>query len=299
MKQRNAELLIAIISMVWGSSYLLAKLGLGKLEVFNLIALRLGIAFVITAAIFIKRITRVSINTLCNSAILGTILFSSFAFLSIGLKTTSASLAGFLTSSTVVFVLILQVIITRALPNLPIAVGSILTLCGIGFLMFKQHFAFEISSILCVLSALSFAGHVVATNHLTHKSDSLLLGIFQLGFAALLGCIFSGIFETPSLPHDEAEWLIVLVLAIMCSALGFVLQPVAQRYTTPERTSLLFSLEPVFAAILGYIFLHEVLQLKDCIGAALVLFSIFIASINDDKKGIREKKSTIDSLVQG
>lgn len=63
------------------------------------------------------------------------------------------------------------------------------------------------------------------------------------------------------------------------SAFGFVLQPVAQKYTTPERTGILFSLEPVFSAIFGFLFLDEVLKIQGYFGAILVLSGVIVSGI--------------------
>ena len=279
MTQKKADFLIALISMAWGSSYILMKLGLEGLGVFNLIALRFGIAFILTALIFTKSVLKVNLKTICCSAILGFLLFGLFTFLLMGLKTTSASSAGFLTSTAVVFVFILQILITKQRPKLPIVIGILLTICGIAMLTIKESFVFEKGSVLCILGAFSYACHIIVTNNMARKNEAVLLGIFQLGFASLYGLIFSIIFEKPSLPQNTSEWIAVLGLAFICSAFGFVMQPVAQKYTTPERTGILFSLEPVFAAVLGYIFLNEVLMAKGYIGALLVLGGVLVSGV--------------------
>lgn len=284
MTQRKADLLIALVSMAWGSSYLLMKLGLDGLGAFNLIALRFGIAFIFTVFLFRKRVVKANRKAIGYGALLGFILFCIFTFLMIGLKTTTASSAGFLTSTAVVFVFILQVIITRKKPNLQITAGVLFTILGIALLTIKDSFILETGAILCMLGAVSYALHIIITNYWTHKVDGLMLGIFQLGFASLYGFVFSMIFENPSLPKNSTEWIAVLGLAFVCSAFGFVVQPVAQRYTTPERTGLLFSLEPVFAAVFGYIFLNEVLQIRGYIGAALVLCGLVISGVKSDRE---------------
>ncbi len=70
----------------------------------------------------------------------------------------------------------------------------------------------------------------------------------------------------------------MLGLALVCSAFGFVVQPVAQAHTTPEHTGLLFALEPVFAALFARLFLGEVLSTQGLLGAGLVLAGVLVAS---------------------
>ena len=61
-----------------------------------------------------------------------------------------------------------------------------------------------------------------------------------------------------------------ICLGLICSAYGFIVQPIAQKYAAPERIGLIFSLEPVFSAILSYIFLHEILEVQGYVGATMI-----------------------------
>lgn len=99
----------------------------------------------------------------------------------------------------------------------------------------------ESGSILCVLGAFLYAVHIILTSSLVQEISGLQLGIFQLGFAALYGVVFSCIFEIPALPSNTTEWIAVLGLALVCSAYGFVVQPIAQKFMTPERAGILFA----------------------------------------------------------
>lgn len=285
--QQKADLLIATISMAWGSSYLLMKLGLDGIGPFTLIALRFGIAFALTGIIFFRRVRKTNGKTIKYSALTGLLLFGLFTALMYGLKTTTASSAGFLTSTTVIFIPILQALIKRKMPELPIIAGVLIIIIGVGLLTIENSFIIETGSALCLFGAFLYAVQIIITSSFAHKTDALQLGIFQLGFAALYGWAFSLILETPALPATPAEWIAVLGLALVCSAFGFVVQPIAQQYTTPERTGILFALEPVFAALFGFIFLEEILKLQGYIGAVLVLCGVFVSSIK-----VKEKPGT-------
>ncbi len=283
MTQKKADLLIATISMAWGTSYLLMKLGLTGIAPCTLIALRFGFAFAITGVIFPRRIMQTDLRTLAYSALVGLILFGIFIALLYGLKTTTASAAGFLTSTTVIFVPLLQALLTRRLPKPPIIAGVLVIMTGIGLLTIKNSLVIESGSALCLLGAFFYAVHIIVTNSFAQKTDALQLGICQLGFATVYGLIFSVLFEKPAFPATPTEWVAVLGLAVVCSAFGFVVQPIAQQFTTPERTGILFALEPVFAALFGFVFLQEILQLQGYIGAVLVLCGVFIAGLQQPK----------------
>jgi len=100
----------------------------------------------------------------------------------------------------------------------------------------------------------------------------------------LWGLLFSIFLETPELPKTTETWAAVLGLGVLCSAIGFVVQTTAQKYTTPTHTSLLFSLEPVFAALFAFAFAGEILTPKGYVGAILVLSGVVAAELDFTKK---------------
>jgi drug/metabolite transporter (DMT)-like permease len=152
--QRKADWMLALVSMAWGSSYLLMKIGLGGIRPFFLIALRFGIAFVVTALLFCRKMFRTDLRTAAYGALLGLLLFGVFSFLMFGLGTTTASTAGFLTSTTVVFVPLLQALVTKKLPAPRVALGTGMTLLGIGLLTIRESLAMSGGAVECLLGAL-------------------------------------------------------------------------------------------------------------------------------------------------
>ncbi|MED4581932.1 DMT family transporter [Brevibacillus choshinensis] len=289
--QVKADLAMLLVTLFWGSSYLFMQMGLTDLETFNLIGIRFGIAFIIAALFFHKRILRINRKTLLHALILGAILFGVFATVTEGVKTTTASQAGFLVSLTVIFVPLLSILLKNK-PETRVFFGAGLAVIGIGLLTLTDHFQISQGDALCIGTAMFYATHIIVTGKLAPQSDAIQLGVYQLGFAALFGLIFSIFTEAPRLPHTPKAWLAVLVLSILCSAIGFVVQTVAQQHTTPTHTGLIFSLEPVFAALFAYMLNGETLTVRGYIGAALVLLSVLIAEI-DLRRWIRgEQKVT-------
>lgn len=281
MKETTADLLMLIVTFFWGASYLFMDMGLGSISEFNLIALRFGFAFIVVLPILFGRVRKMDSNTLKYSLLLGFILFLVFTFITFGLQTTTTSNAGFLVSLTVVFVPLISTIVLRRKMESKQIISIALSIIGIGFLTIQLPFHINLGDVFCVLAAFLYASHILIASSAVKKVDPLNLGMLQLGFAGLFGLIFSLIFETPALPSTREGWIAILALSIFCSALGFVLQIISQKYTTPIRTGLIFSLEPVFAAGLGYLFLNEVMSPWQLFGAFLVLFSIVLMTLGD------------------
>lgn len=278
LNQMTADALIAFVAMAWGSSYLLMKVGLGGLGAYTLIALRFCIAFLVVAVVFWRKVAATRPKTLARGAMLGSLLFGLFAFLTHGLETTTSSNGGFLTAMTVVLVPVFRAVLLRRLPPRAVTAGVAVSFVGIALLTLQGSLSIHPGDALCLVGAIVYAFQIILTDKYSHDDDGLLLGVWQLGFAGLLGLVFAFVFETPALPASAAQWGSVLGLALVCSAFGFVAQPVAQAHTTAEHTALLFALEPVFSAVLAFLVLGEQLSLQGYVGAALVLAGVVVAS---------------------
>ncbi|MFF2288720.1 DMT family transporter [Peribacillus butanolivorans] len=284
MTQKQANILLVFVTMGWGSSYIFTKFSIGEVQPFMLVAFRFIIAFIVMALLFFQKIRHVHQQTIQASAVLGTILCGVFATFGFAMQTTSASTAGFLITTTVVFVPLIMVVIKRKLPVRKVMLGTLITFTGLTLLSLKDSFTFEIGIIYCLLTAFLYAIHIVANNYFARTVDAFQLGIFQLGFTGILGLIASLLFEPFSWPIGAVSWAAIVSLAIICSAFGFVVQSIAQNYTTPENTGFIFSLEPITAAIFAFLFLGEKMVMQEYIGATIILIGIFVANHTPKKR---------------
>ena len=280
MNSRRAELLMASVSLAWGSSYLLMKIGLDGIGPYNLIALRFGIAFFAMSLIFLPRYRQLSAATLAKGVFMGIILFLIFYGMVNGVNHTTASTAGFLTSTTVVMVPVLECLLKRTLPSKTIVISILLSVAGLFLLTAKNGIVFDTGAAYCLTGAFFYAVYIIVFARLAKGNDTLLISIIQLGVASLTGAVFMFLSETPSLPATPTQWGAILGLGLICSAYGFVVQPIAQRYTTPEKIGLIFSLEPVFSALLSWLFLHEILGFKGYMGAILIFAAVIFTELS-------------------
>ncbi|MDL2254611.1 DMT family transporter [Ruminococcaceae bacterium OttesenSCG-928-I18] len=277
MIKKWAEPLLILVNVAMGSSFILMKLGLGGVSTFALITLRFSIAFLLLWLLFSKRLRKVKKQTLLYGAILGFTQFWIFTFYLSGIKSTSASSAGFLASTTVVCVPILQAILQRKFPRTPVLLSVGLTMLGVGLITIRDSFTIESGSVLCMLGAMAYAVHITVANRLINSDNSLQLGVYQLGFAGFYGLVAMLIFEQPALPSTPTAWFAILAMAVICSAFGNALQPTLLRYVPVERVGVFVALEPLSSALFGFVFLHEVLEPKAYVGAAIILAGILIS----------------------
>ncbi len=142
----------------------------------------------------------------------------------------------------------------------------------------RQSFLINFGDILCIISSVIYAIYIIYTDRIVKGRNCLLLGVLQFGVVSLLGFIFSLSFENFALPYTKFDWIVILILAIFCSAFGFIGQIFAQKFINSVKTGMILSLEPLFAAIFGYVFLDERLSLLGYLGGFLMLVGITIAN---------------------
>lgn len=292
-RQLRADLMLMMITVFWGASYMLTKLALDVLQPFNLTAVRFIIAFIVSALVFHKKIIRADKQTIKYSVMLAIILLFEFISMTFGLQYTTASNSGFLVSLSVVIIPILSAIFLKQKIEKQVLIGVCTAPIGIALLTLNSELSVNSGDILSIICALLFAVHVVATGVFTQRVDPVVLGVFQLGFVGLFSLIVSMFTEPFKLPDTTVSWVSVLSLAILCTAVGYIVQTTAQQHTSATHTGLILSLEPVFSAVFAYFVLGELFTIKGYIGAAILLFSVLIAEVDFKRKNDRKEKLDI------
>lgn len=284
----KADLMLLLVTLFWGTSYYLIDVSLVSVEPLNLNALRFLIAFFLAMTLCYKRMKTVSMETLKYALLLGIILTVVYIAATYGVKYTSLSNAGFLSSLAVIFTPLLVFIIKRQAPGRKLGVSIGLSLIGIALLTLNNKLEPAFGDLLCIICALFYALHIVTTEIVVKKShiDAFQVGVLQLGFTGLFNLILSFIIETPRFPDSEASWAAVLVLSIFCTGLAFIVQSVAQQYTSSSHVGVILTLEPVFAGVVAYVFAGEILLPRAYFGALLLIISLLIMEINFSNKKI-------------
>ena len=286
MTQKQANFLFLLATIGWGASYLFTKYAVAEVLPFALVTFRFGIAFIVTFFIFRKKLLQTNKATILASAVLGVILCATFSTFGFAMQTANPASAGFFMATTVIFVPLIMMVITRKLPTRQITIGSIVIIAGLTLFSLKGAVTMEVGLVLCLITAISYALHIVVNNFFARKYDALQLGIYQLGFTAIYGIIMMLLFEPISYPTSSTGWTSMLLLAIICTAFGLVVQSLAQSATTAEMTGFIFSLEPLFAALFAFIFLGEVLTGKEWLGALLIFVGVMIANYTPRKQEV-------------
>ena len=273
---------LVLVTMCWGISYFLMDLCLEEMDPFTLNAYRFLGAFVIAAIISFPRLRSVNRVTLKYALFVGIALAVVYTSCTFGIRHTSQSNAGFLCAMTVVFTPILAFVFKRVVPEKKIFLVVAMCFVGIALMSLDSQLQVASGDILCLICAFAYAIELLITEHgVSHEEvDAYQLGVFQLMFCGIFMLIFAVLFETPCLPSSGMGWFGVIFLSIFCTGLSFIVQTVAQQYTTSTHVGVIFCLEPVFAGFVAFFLAGEVLLPRAYFGAVLMLAGLVLMEID-------------------
>ena len=280
--QRKADLALVLVTLFWGVSYYLVDLCLEELQPMNLNAFRFLLAFLVLAPIFWKKVRNINRATLKYSVMIGALLVGVYAGATYGLANTSISNAGFICALPVVFTPLLDFVFTRRKPEKKLALALVLCTVGLALLTLNEQFRPASGDLICLVCAVCYAADMLVTEKAVKlpEVDALTLGVCQLGVAGVLMLLVSVIAEQPKLPQSPTVWGAAIFLGIFCSGIAFVIQAMAQQYTTASHVGVIFTLEPVFSGIVAFTVAGETLLPRGYVGAALMLLSLLVMEVD-------------------
>jgi len=278
MKSRSkAELALAGVTVIWGSTFVLVKSALEDISTYLFLTLRFAVAALALFAIYRTAIRRKGIFP---GIAAGCLLFTAYAFQTLGLKLTSPSKSAFLTGLSIPMVPLASSLVYRVRPRLPEVIGIVVASFGMA-LMTLPSGRFEIShgDFLSFLCAVVFALHIVVISHYSQGGAFQTLAVMQVATAAILGFGSVLIAEPAKIQMNVQVAAAVLITGLLATALAFTTMAWAQQYTTATRSALIFSLEPVVAWLTSWVMTGETLPLRGQAGAALILAGVLMVEL--------------------
>lgn len=234
MDRKKAIALSFSVPVAWGFSYPLMKIGMDSMNATSIVALRCIIAFVVCLLLFHKHALRINRDLMVRAAIIGAIMATELTCMCLGSSLTSASTAGFLQSLTVVIVPFANAALLRRAPERKVLIGTAIVTCGMLLLSGADFTSLNPGAIIMLLSAFIYASHIIVAKRFVEEVDPLSLGVWQLGFGGLFSGIAACVFGGFTLPSAPSEIVVVVALALICSAYGFITQTLVQP-TCPPR----------------------------------------------------------------
>ncbi len=275
-------ILLTAVAAIWGGGFASMKGPLERLDVNSFLTWRFGIATLVLIAIRPSVLRKINFPFLKKGALIGFFLGTGYIFQSFGLSLTTVSNTGFITGLYVVLTPVVAAIFLKKNITLIEWFAVLVATVGLALLSFNG-FKFGIGEFLVLISALLFALHIVALGEWSKGLDTYALTVLQMGTCAVVTFIasFKSGFKAPP---DSGVWFSIVFTAIFASALAFIIQTWAQSFIAPSSVAVILAMEVVFAAVFGIVLLSEPLTLRIGLGGLLVLASMYLIILLDQRK---------------
>ncbi len=285
-KQFKADMSLLLMVVGWGASYYMLDEILNEATPMAINGVRFLGAFLIALPFTFKRLKNISKAIWKYSILVGIALFTCYAGVTYGIKYTSLSNSAFLCALPVIFVPILQFLFLKKSLEKRVLIAVVLCFIGIALMTLQEGFSVNPihlkGDMLCIIAAISYAVDLLITEKGVNeeKVDALQMGVLQLGVTGALMILGTLSLENTSLPQSPRLWLFLFFLTVVCTGIPFIIQPIAQQYTTAAHVGIIFTLEPVFASIVAFFIGGEILSPKAYFGAILMLLALLLTEIN-------------------
>ena len=289
MKHRKlvSSLMLIVAALIWGTAFVAQRKGMeyaGPLA-FNGVRTLIGSLVLLPVALIFRPAKAANLRkTLLAGLLCGLCLFMATNLQQIGLTSTEAGKAGFITTFYIILVPVLGLFLrkkTGAVTWLAVAVA----LGGLFFLCVKPGEVRIAPGDLLVLGcAFFFAVQILVIDFFVQEVDGVLLSCVQFAVDGVLSLIAAFLFEKPDFPALFRGWIPLLYTGILSCGVAYTLQILGQKNLHPTVASLLMSLESAFAVLGGWLILHERLTRRELLGCALMLAAVLLVQLAPVKK---------------
>lgn len=313
-KLRNTFFLF-LTAMIWGAAFVAQSVSMDYIGPFTFICLRsvIGGLFLIPVIIVLDGIRKKSQNEsadVVNSEnilhieteekqrlswknkqlieggiVCGIFLFFANCFQQTGIQYTTVGKAGFITTFYIIIVPLIGLFFKKYCGILT-WIGVIIALAGLYFLCITQKLTIQRGDALILCCSVLYAGQILAIDHYNPFVDGVKMSCIQFLIGGVLGAVFMFLFENPSVAMILSAAGPILYTGIMSTGVGYTLQIVGQKGLNPTVAALILSLESVFSALSGYVFLHQVLTTRELIGCVLMFIAIVLAQLPDIRRKV-------------
>ena len=290
-RQLLYSLLLCITALIWGSAFTAQSIGADYVGHFTFLALRSWIAVIMMVLLLLYKryilkgpslIPQIR-HTRRGGVLCGCFLFTASLCQQIGVSLTTTAKAGFITAMYVVLVPVLASFLGKKVPR-RVWSGVGLGVIGLYLLSIAGSFALQPGDAVVLLCAFLFSLQILSVSRYSVRTDPVVLSLLQLFTTASLSTVFMIGREGINIEGIKLASGAILYCGLMSSGIAYTIQIMAQKELDPSVASLIMSLESVFAALTGWIVLHQTLSPRELLGCTLMFMAIVISQLPEKKK---------------
>ncbi len=286
----KADGLLLLTALIWGFAFVAQRSGMRDIGpfAFNGVRFALGTLCLLPFLILGKRGASAAsagkhadLSPLAKTAwaaLAGLVLFLGASLQQVGLVTTTAANAGFITSLYVILVPLIGVCFGRP-SGLRIWLGAVLAVVGLFILSVGAGFTMAPGDLLQLVGAFFWAGHILLINRLVARMEALEIAVGQFATCSLLSLVVALVREPAPFAGLVPAAIPILYGGLLSIGIAYTLQIVAQKTAHPAHASIILSMEALFAGVGGVLFLREPLTLRLVLGGLLMLAGMIISQL--------------------
>lgn len=287
--------LLLILGFLWGSTFVLNKMLLDYFSVSFILTFRYAIASILFGGLFFRRI-HFNRRSLRNGTIIGVINGLALVVQLFGLKYTTASNSGFITTTYILFLPIIELVVWKSKVGREVLAAIAVAFAGVYLLSFQDltSFSFNIGDLITVGCGFLYAFQIFFIGHFTREENLFALVFVQFAVSAFLGTgymaldyLISGTGVVLNHFSDPIVVMNVLLLSIAGTFVPISLQFYIQKRVSPTIAGVGYLMEPVFATMLAILFLGETLSLQSVIAMLLIFSSVLLVTLPGKKTEIK------------
>jgi len=287
-KTLRSDLLLLLAAFIWGTTFVAQRMGMSHIGpmTYNALRFALGALTLVPVILLFPRNERGQASDrrrgvrflLYGGGLVGLALFGGASMQQMGLVYTTAGKAGFITSLYVVLVPVLGRLLGQRI-GVSVWTGAILAVAGLYLLSVTGSFTIGRGDLLVLIGAFFWAVHVHLIGYLAKRANPLGIACLQFLACSALSLVAAVLFEEIAIAPILQATVPIFYGGVLSAGVAFTLQVICQRTSPPAHAAIVMSLETVFAALAGYVVLHERLGPRDLAGCALMLAGLMVVQL--------------------
>jgi drug/metabolite transporter (DMT)-like permease len=285
-------MLLTLITVIWGGTFLVVQTALTWAGPFTVVGLRFGLAGLIFALAMGNRLRGFSRQDLVAGTLIGVSLFLGYSLQTLGLQTISSSKSAFLSALYVPLVPILQFLVWKRAPRPGVALGIVFAFAGTVLLTSRDGVGLTLGrgELLTIVGALAMAAEILLVGIFAQRGSPQRVTLVQLVTVAVLALATAGL-AGEAAPQLEPMFIACIVALAVASALIQFGMNWAQAFVPATKATLIYAMEPVWAALVGAI-AGERLGLWQGTGGALIVLAVVVAEFQFKALGFKQRASS-------
>ncbi|MDD2805657.1 MAG: EamA family transporter [Elusimicrobiales bacterium] len=263
---------------IWGSTFIVTKGALDAVDPVVMVAIR----FIVSAALLLPWVLKRKDKTrhMKEGFYLSLFLAALYLTQTTGLLYTSASNSGFITGLFIIFIPVFMYFFRREKPTRLQGASALLAIAGM-WLLTGGVSGFNVGDALTLVAAAAYSAHLIVTDkYVKAEADTVLLAFHQFWMVSAIS-FFIALLRGSSLAVASLNgWGVILFLAVFPTLTAFFIQMVAQKHSEPFKVGIIFTLEPVFAAVFAWTWGGEEFVGVKALGGLLIVSGMIIGELS-------------------